>query len=95
MTELIHWMPRKSHIFVALILIVAVVVIFVAPSVDLSPTALRAWQAACALFFAMAATVRMAVAGAQSLQSHVGSLRILRLRASPPRAATFGCVLLC
>ena len=95
MPELDCAMRRKLYIFVAMFLIVAVAVILVAPSVDLSPTALRAWQAACALLFAIAATVRIAVAGAKPLQSPIGSFRILSLHAGPPNVAIFSCVLLC
>ena len=39
----------------ALLLILAVAVVFIAPSVQLEPTALRAWLAASAFFLAMAA----------------------------------------
>jgi len=95
MPKLSYGMPRKLYIFVAIVLIVAVAVIFVAPSVDLSPTALRAWQAACALLFAIAATVRVAVAGTQPMQSHLRSVRILGLRVGPRDSAEFSCVLLC
>lgn len=51
-------MLRRRYTWVALILIIAIAIICVAPSVDLDPTALRAWQAACAMLLAMATVFR-------------------------------------
>lgn len=60
-------MLRKQYTWLAIIAIIAVLIIFIAPSVDLAPTALRAWGTACAVFFAIAATISTVVDCSSSL----------------------------
>jgi hypothetical protein len=52
-------MLRKPQFWIALIVMAAILFVFIAPSVDLDPTALRAWQAACAIFLALATICRV------------------------------------
>jgi hypothetical protein len=52
-------MMRKPRTWLVLVVLVAVAVVFIAPSVDLEPTALRSWQAACAIFLAIAASLQV------------------------------------
>ena len=44
---------RTLRVLLAFIVLIAVLVIFIAPFVDLEPTALRAWRAALALLLAI------------------------------------------
>lgn len=53
-------MLRKRYTWLTIIVIVAIAIVLIAPSVDLAPTALRAWQAACAIFLGMAAMLHVA-----------------------------------
>ncbi|MGH9514431.1 MAG: hypothetical protein ACRD3P_02000 [Terriglobales bacterium] len=50
-------MLRNKYAWLAVIAIIVVAIVFIAPSVDLQPTALRAWQAACAVFVGIAITL--------------------------------------
>lgn len=90
-------MIRKPHVWIALLVLVAIAIIVIAPSVDLAPAALRAWQAACAIFVAMAAVVRTYVSTSAARQvsdcSPVPPYRSDQLPASA--GAVFNCVLLC
>jgi len=61
-------MLRKRHAWLAVMVIITIAVVLIAPSVDLQPTALRAWQAACAFFIAMAATLHVLAARVQLQQ---------------------------
>jgi len=87
-------MLRKQHTWLAIIAILAIMVIFVAPSVDLAPTALRAWQAACAIFVAIAATARTVAACLKSLPSSRAALPILN-GVVFSNSRQLSCVLLC
>jgi hypothetical protein len=60
--ELSEPMLRKPHFWIALIVIAAVLFVLIAPSVDLDPTALRAWQAACSILMALTTLCRIASA---------------------------------
>jgi hypothetical protein len=48
-------MSRKSYILIAVLLVVVIGIVFFAPTVDLQPTAMRALEAATAIFLAIAA----------------------------------------
>jgi hypothetical protein len=88
-------MFRRSHIFLAVVLILAIAIVFIAPSVDLAPTALRAWQAACAFFLAIAAAAQL-IAGCvrPTLYSAVVDTTV-RARAHCNYMSDLSCVLLC
>ena len=47
-------MRRKLYIIIAVALVIAIAIIVIAPSLDLPPTALRAWYAAVALLASIA-----------------------------------------
>lgn len=48
-------MLHRPHIWLVIAVLVAIAIVFVAPSLNLAPTALRAWRAVCAIFLAIAA----------------------------------------
>ena len=55
-------MKRRLYILVALVLVIAIAFILIAPSLNLPPTALRAWYAAVALLVCIALVGRILVA---------------------------------
>ena len=88
-------MLRKRHFWLAIIALLAVVVIFIAPSVDLAPTVLRAWQATCAIFLAMAIASRTLAAALYRSSSSL-SLQLSFSRSICDRGTSkFSCVFLC
>jgi hypothetical protein len=46
-------MLKRVHMALAILMLIALAVVFFAPSVDLEPSALRAWRAAALIFFAI------------------------------------------
>lgn len=55
-------MKRRLYILVAVALVIAIAFILIAPSLNLPPTALRAWYAALALFTCIALLGRILIA---------------------------------
>ena len=86
---------RKPQFWLVVIALLAVAVVFIAPSVDLQPTALRSWQAACAIFLAMAVGSRV-LSGYFPLRTSRSAARVRSSSSlSDPSASPFSCVLLC
>lgn len=46
-------LSKNTCVVLTLLLVLAIAIIFIAPSVDLEPTALRAWRAAVLVFLAI------------------------------------------
>jgi hypothetical protein len=90
-------MLRRNYLWLAAVIaIVAVTLVFVAPSVDLEPTALRAWQAACAVFVAMALISRAVAALASPTVFLNVEFPFFLLRNTPlQKSSENTCVLLC
>ena len=88
-------MLRRPHFWLALVALLAVIVVFIAPSVDLEPGALRAWQAACAIFLAMALSSRAFAARHQTCASRQSSQFCFLYNLSNRAPLQFSCILLC
>ena len=87
-------MLRKRYTWLAVIVIVAIAIVLIAPSVDLAPTALRAWQAACAIFLGMAAMLHVAAERAGQPPQLFSAIHPMPLMLSRT-TGTLSCVLLC
>lgn len=88
-------MLHRRYTWLVVIAIIAVAVVFVAPSVDLQPTALRAWQAACAMFVAIAMTVHTPASYDPRTQPFFTKVSSRWRKHGPVVSPHLTCILLC
>ncbi|HSS99074.1 MAG TPA: hypothetical protein VLK33_18695 [Terriglobales bacterium] len=93
-------LSRKICVVLAILLLLVLAAVFIAPSVDMEPSALRAIRAAVLFFFAILLAARLLIQVCDHrLSFELSTLHDLEpLNSSPPsdqNLLTLNCVLLC